>query len=127
MWASMAIPREPNQRCPLDFVSDALACTRRFHMLNVINDYSRECLALAAVRRVIGAWQTDYTPYVRTAALAGWHPRSLRTAPAKCIWKPKISYQRPENREQVIARLVSRNMDRHSAIVLIALIFVSLL
>ena len=43
--APMAIPQEPNQRWSLDFVSDALACGRRFRMLNVIDDYSRECLA----------------------------------------------------------------------------------
>ena len=41
----MAIPQEPNQRWSLDFVSDALACGRRFRVLNVIDDYSRECLA----------------------------------------------------------------------------------
>ena len=43
--APMAIPQEPNQRWSLDFVSDALACGRRFRLLNVIDDYSRECLA----------------------------------------------------------------------------------
>ncbi len=43
--APMAIPQEPNQHWSLDFVSDALACGRRFRMLNVIDDYSRECLA----------------------------------------------------------------------------------
>ncbi|MBN2973435.1 transposase [Roseomonas aeriglobus] len=43
--APMAIPQGPNQRWSLDFVSDALACGRRFRMLNVIDDYSRECLA----------------------------------------------------------------------------------
>jgi putative transposase len=43
--APMAIPQEPNHRWSLDFVSDALACGRRFRMLNVIDDYSRECLA----------------------------------------------------------------------------------
>ena len=42
--APMAIPQEPNQRWSLDFVSDALACGRRFRLLNVIDDYSRECL-----------------------------------------------------------------------------------
>ena len=40
----MAIPQEPNQRWSLDFVSDSLACGRRFLMINVIDDYSRECL-----------------------------------------------------------------------------------
>ena len=43
--APMAIPQESNQRWPLDFVSDALACGPRFRMLNVIDDYSRRCLA----------------------------------------------------------------------------------
>ncbi len=38
--APMAIPQEPNQRWSLDFVSDALACGRRFRLLNVIDDYS---------------------------------------------------------------------------------------
>jgi putative transposase len=42
--APMALPQEPNQRWSLDFVSDSLACGRRFRMLNVIDDYSRECL-----------------------------------------------------------------------------------
>jgi putative transposase len=41
----MAIPQEPNQRWSLDFVSDSLTCGRRFRLLNVIDDYSRECLA----------------------------------------------------------------------------------
>ena len=43
--APMAIPQEPNQRWSLDFVSDALAYGRRFRLLNVVDDYSRECLA----------------------------------------------------------------------------------
>ncbi len=42
--APMAIPLEPNQRWSLDFVSDALACGRLSRLLNVIDDYSRECL-----------------------------------------------------------------------------------
>src|SRR6056297_1021463 len=41
----MAIPQGPNQRWPLDFVSDSLSCGRRFRILNVIDDFSRECLA----------------------------------------------------------------------------------
>ena len=41
----MAIPQVPNQRWSLDFVSDSLSCGRRFRILNVIDDFSRECLA----------------------------------------------------------------------------------
>lgn len=43
--APMAIPQGPNQRWSLDFVSDSLSCGRRFRILNVIDDFSRECLA----------------------------------------------------------------------------------
>lgn len=43
--APMAIPQGPNQRWSLDFVSDALADGRRFRVLCVIDDFSRECLA----------------------------------------------------------------------------------
>ena len=41
----MAVPHGPNQRWSLDFVSDSLSCGRRFRILNVIDDFSRECLA----------------------------------------------------------------------------------
>lgn len=43
--APMAIPQGPNQRWSLDFVSDALVDSRRFRILCVIDDFSRECLA----------------------------------------------------------------------------------
>ena len=44
--APMAIPQDANQRWSLDCVSDALACSRRFRILTVVDDFSRECLAL---------------------------------------------------------------------------------
>jgi len=39
-----AIPQGPNQRWSLDFASDTLSEGRRFRILNVIDDFSRECL-----------------------------------------------------------------------------------
>jgi putative transposase len=191
--APMAIPQEPNQRWSLDFVSDALACGRRFRVLNVIDDYSRECLICIvdtslSGRRVVRkltatagrrgptcmvvsdngteltshavlAWRQDTgvewhyitpgkpqqngfvesfngrlrdeclkapvplagcgegssrhggrttTPCVRTAASAAWHPPSSRTVPAKGMKTPKLTYQRPENGEQVTRPACSR-------------------
>lgn len=44
----MVLPDGPNQRWSLDFVSDTLTCSRRFRILCVIDDYTRECLALVA-------------------------------------------------------------------------------
>ena len=43
--APMAIPQDTNQRWSLDFVSDSLVDGRRFRILCVIDDFSRECLA----------------------------------------------------------------------------------
>jgi putative transposase len=42
----MALPQSPNQRWSLDFVSDALGNGRRFRVLAVVDDFSRECLGL---------------------------------------------------------------------------------
>ena len=46
--APMATPQGANQRWSIDFVSDALACGRKFRILAVVDDFSRECLALIA-------------------------------------------------------------------------------
>ena len=46
--APMTLPQGPNQRWSLDFVSDSLICGRRFRILCVVDDYTRECLALIA-------------------------------------------------------------------------------
>jgi len=43
--APMAIPQDRNQRWSLDFVADTLSEGRRFRILCVIDDFSRECLA----------------------------------------------------------------------------------
>ena len=52
--APMAIPQGPNQRWSLDFVSDALVCGRRFRIFALVDDYSRECLALIADTSISG-------------------------------------------------------------------------
>jgi putative transposase len=44
--APMALPQGPNQRWSLDFVSDAFADGRRFRILAIVDDFTRECLAL---------------------------------------------------------------------------------
>jgi putative transposase len=40
----MAVPDAPNQRWSMDFVSDQLATGRRFRILNVVDDHTRECV-----------------------------------------------------------------------------------
>jgi putative transposase len=46
--APMVVPMVPNQRWSLDFVSDQLTDGRRFRVLTVVDDCTRECLALVA-------------------------------------------------------------------------------
>ena len=52
--APMVLPDGPNQRWSLDFVSDTLTCSRRFRILCVVDDYTRECLALVADTSLLG-------------------------------------------------------------------------
>lgn len=42
----MTVPQGANQRWSLDFASDVLADGRRFRVLVVVDDFTRECLAL---------------------------------------------------------------------------------
>jgi putative transposase len=52
--APMALPQGINQRWSLDFVSDALADSRRFRILAAIGDFSREYLTLVADNSLSG-------------------------------------------------------------------------
>lgn len=46
--APMAIPQDRNLRWSLDFVMDTLVSGRRFRILAVVDDFTRECLGLVA-------------------------------------------------------------------------------
>ena len=72
--APMALPQGPNQRWSLDFASDALSDGRRFRILAIVDDFTRECLALIADTSLPGL------------RVAGWASSSTRTpiGPDKC-------------------------------------------
>ena len=53
--APMTLPQGVNQRWSLDFVSDAFTCGRRFRILCVVDDFTRECLTLVADTSLSGA------------------------------------------------------------------------
>jgi putative transposase len=46
--APLALPQGPNQRWSLDFLHDQLSDGRRFRILAILDDFTRECLALVA-------------------------------------------------------------------------------
>ena len=50
----MLVPAEPNQRWSLDFLADSLKDGRRFRILAVIDDCTRECLALLVDTSISG-------------------------------------------------------------------------
>jgi putative transposase len=47
-------PQQPNQRWSMDFMADALADGRRFRLLNVVDDFTRECLVIEPGRSLTG-------------------------------------------------------------------------
>lgn len=76
--APMLTPLTPNQLWSLDFVSDQLTCGRRFRMLTVVDDCTRECLTLLAdtslsgvrvareLDRSMGIWRADPATWTRS-------------------------------------------------------------
>ena len=53
--APMTLPQGSNQRWSLDFVSDQLSDGRRFRVLVVVDDFTRECLALVVDTSLSGS------------------------------------------------------------------------
>jgi len=52
--APMALPDGPNQRWSLDFVADMLSWGRRFRILAIVDDFTREALALVVDTSISG-------------------------------------------------------------------------
>jgi len=52
--APMAIPQDRNLRWSLDFVMDTLVSGRRFRILTVVDDFTRECLGLVVDTSLTG-------------------------------------------------------------------------
>jgi putative transposase len=55
MRSPLAVPQGPNQRWSLDFVSDQFGCGRRFRILTVVDDFTKECVALVPDTSLGGA------------------------------------------------------------------------
>ena len=55
MRAPLGLPSRPNERWSLDFVSDSFTDGRRFRILAIVDDCTRECLALVADTSLSGA------------------------------------------------------------------------
>jgi transposase InsO family protein len=82
----MTPPQGPNQRWSLDFLSDAFSDGRRFRILAVVDDFTRECLALVpdtslpglspAFQRLIDFCQVRPTPTLTKMVLKKGGPQA---------------------------------------------------
>lgn len=52
---ALVIPRHPNERWSMDFMADTLADGRTFRTFNVVDDCTRECVAIEVGRSIPGA------------------------------------------------------------------------
>jgi len=52
--APMTIPQGQNLRWSIDFVADTLAVGRRFRILTMVDDFTRECLGLVVDTSLTG-------------------------------------------------------------------------
>ena len=62
----MPIPEKPNERWSMDFVTDCLANGRRFRVFTLIDDCTRECLALYADTGISGQRVSEVLDQVTT-------------------------------------------------------------
>lgn len=52
--APLLVQAKPNAGWSLDFVHDQFACGRRFRVLNIVDDVTRECLAAIPETSICG-------------------------------------------------------------------------
>lgn len=55
----LPLPDRPNQRWSMDFVSDQLADARRFRCLTLVDDFTRQCLAIHVDTSIGGSTVAD--------------------------------------------------------------------
>jgi putative transposase len=102
----MALPPGPNQRWSLDFLSDAFADGRRFRILAIVDDFTRECLALIPdtslpglrVVRELDAFIESFNGRLRDELLNETLFTSLaHVREALAIWKDDYNTTRPHS------------------------------
>ena len=62
----MPVPRKANERWSADFMSDQLANGRRFRILNLIDDFSRQCVGQIVDTSISGARLARYLDELST-------------------------------------------------------------
>src|SRR5690554_6058285 len=81
----LAIPDRANERWSMDFVSDQLASGRRFRVLNIVDDYTRECVGQLTDTSISGQRVAAYLQQLgETRGLPkGMSATTARSSPAR--------------------------------------------
>ncbi len=82
--APMTIPQGANQRWSMDFASDALVDGRRFRVLCVTDDFTRECLGTIVDNSITGEQVSKNSTTSRDGG------------GIRCGWCPTTCYMRKE-------------------------------
>ncbi|MFC5585045.1 DDE-type integrase/transposase/recombinase [Nitratireductor kimnyeongensis] len=94
----MLLPRGTNEQWSLDLVSDAYTDRRRFRLLAVFDDFSRECLALVAGTSLSGLRVTrELDPLIRLCGKPGTLVSNNRAelvqhGRAQCSWETSVDW-----------------------------------
>jgi|GEM_PF-1651222 len=91
------VPLAPNQRWSLDFVSDQLTDGRRFRILTVIDNCTRECLALVADTSLSGRRVARELDDINAS-----HVGETFAPNRRYKLKNERDYSKPENQQRVI-------------------------
>ena len=71
---SLSVPQGPNERWSMDFIHDQLATGRRFRCLTLVDDFTRQCLAIHVDTSIGGA---SVVAVLQRLALSGWLPKAI--------------------------------------------------
>ena len=70
----LSVPRGPNERWSMDFIHDQLATGRRFRCLTLVDDFTRQCLAIHVDTSIGG---TSVVAVLQRLALSGRLPKAI--------------------------------------------------
>jgi putative transposase len=70
----LSVPQGPNERWSMDFIHDQLATGRRFRCLTLVDDFTRQCLAIHVDTSIGGA---SVVAVLQRLALSGRLPKDI--------------------------------------------------
>jgi len=102
--APMTIPQDQNLRWSLDFVMDTLSSGRRFRILTLVDDFTRDCLTLVADTPLTSLRAVRRTrPRHRDPRLSSFHRGRPRYFPENSLHDTCADAELPPDLENAVA------------------------